>query len=239
MGKGLHLFEHNWNPITGCTKYSAGCKNCYALDRVIPQLTTEKYKNGALVTCHNDLLDVPRRMKKPKSIIVNNMGDLFHDDVPLSFLKELFKTMNECPRHTFYPLTKRTPRMLELSPHLNWSSNIVMGVTVEDAEYKFRIDDLRKVPVKRRFIMFEPLIGSIGKIDLDGFELVLVGGESGIGFRKMDIDWAREIRDQVVAAGVKFNFMQYAAVDPCKLGRELDGKIWNELPNDDHQLELF
>ncbi len=239
MGKGLHQLGKVWNPVTGCTKYSDGCAHCYALDRLIPLMKNEKYRNGARVTCHEDLLDVPRKKRRPGAFFVNNMGDIFHEDVPFSFLKEVFRTMNECSRHTFRALTKRTPRLLEYAPHLKWTSNIWMGVTVESAKYNFRIDDLRKVPASNRFIMFEPLIGPVGKINLDGISLVLVGGESGSGFRRMDPSWAREIRDQCIAAKVKFNFMQYAAVDPRPLGRILDGREWKELPDDNPQLSLL
>jgi protein gp37 len=239
MGKGLHLLGEVWNPITGCTKYSDGCAHCYALDRVIPMMKNAKYKNGGLVTCHEDLLDVPRKRKSPGKFFVNNMADLFHDKVPFEFLEKIFRTINECPRHVFRALTKRTPRMLELAPRLKWTSNFWMGVTVESEKYKFRIDDLSKVPVSNRFVMFEPLIGPVGKLDLDGIDLVLVGGESGIGYRPMDPDWVREIRDQCVSAGVGFNFMQYAAIDPRPLGRKFDGRIWNDLPDDARQLSLF
>jgi len=239
MGKGLHQLGKKWNPITGCTKYSDGCAHCYALDRLIPLMKSEKYRNGGRVTCHEDLLDLPRKRKSPGTFFVNNMGDLFHDEVPLSFLKELFRTMNECSRHRFFALTKRTSRMLECAPDLNWTKNIWMGVTVESAKYNFRIDDLRKVPASNRFVMFEPLIGPVGSINVDGISLVLVGVESGTGFRAMDPSWVREIRDQCITAGVRFNFMQYAAVDPRPLGRELDGREWTELPHQDSQLSLF
>jgi len=239
MGKGLHQLGKKWNPITGSTKFSEGCAHCYALDRLIPLMENEKYRNGGRVTCHEDLLNIPRNMKRPGTFFVNNMGDLFHDDVPFSFLKDLFRTMNECSRHRFFALTKRSARMLEYAPHLTWTSNIWMGVTVESGKFNSRMDDLRKVPVSHRFVMFEPLIGSVGTIDLDKIDLVLVGGESGIGFRTMDPDWAREIRDQCVSAGVLFNFMQYAAVDPRPLGRMLDGREWKEVPNHDRQLSLF
>jgi len=239
MGKGIHQLGKVWNPVTGCTKYSEGCAHCYALDRIIPLMKNDRYRNGARVTCHEDLLDVPRRQKRPGTFFVNNMGDLFHDDVPFSFLKELFRAMNECSRHKFFALTKRTPRMLEYAPRMNWTNNIWMGVTVENAKYGFRVNDLRKVPVSHRFVMFEPLLGSVGKIDLKEIDLALVGGESGIGFRRMDPCWAREIRDQCISAGVKFNFMQYAAVDPRPLGRQLDGREWKELPDEEPQLSLF
>lgn len=239
MGKGLSQFGVKWNAVTGCTKFSEGCMHCYALDRLIPLMRNEKYKNGGRLTCHYDLLDVPKKRRKPTRYFVNNMGDIFHQDVPVDFLKHLFQTMNDCPQHVFRLLTKRTERMLELAPLFKWTSNISMGVTVESAKYLSRIDDLRKVPVSRKFVMCEPLLGPLGKMNLEGIELVLVGGESGVGFRPMEVDWVREIRDQCIAASVMFNFMQYAAVDPRPLGRVLDGREWKEVPNDGPQLELF
>jgi len=242
MGRGINVIgSKKWNPVIGCTKFSEGCRNCYALDRLIPRLqkTNPKYSNGTLVTCHQSLLDVPRKCKKPTTWFVNNMGDVFHPDVPLSFMKDIFQTMNACPRHTFYMLTKRSDRLVQYAPQFIWGSNIWMGVTVESGKYDFRIDDLRKVPVRNRFVMFEPLIGPVGKVDLGGISLALVGGESGTGFRRMDPSWAREIRDQCISSRVKFNFMQYAAVDPRKLGRVLDGREWKELPDEEPQLSLF
>ncbi len=170
---------------------------------------------------------------------VNNMGDPWHPDVPIDFLKRMFTVMNECQRHTFFTLTKRTERMVETAPLLNWTPNIWMGVTVESAKYNSRIDDLRKIPVLHRWLMFEPLIGPVGKIDLTGIEYVMCGGESGLGFRPMSVDWVREIKDQCMAARVKFNFMQYAAIDPRPMGRVLDGKEWKELPDLEPQLSLF
>jgi protein gp37 len=239
MGKGLNQFGVKWNPLTGCTKFSEGCMHCYALDRLIPRMRNEKYRNGGRLTCHYDLLDAPKNRRKPTRYFVNNMGDIFHQDVPVDFLKQLFQTMNDCPQHTFRLLTKRTERMLELAPSFSWTYNISMGVTVENAKYLSRIDDLREIPVVRKFVMCEPLLGPLGKMNLDGIELVLVGGESGVGCRPMEVDWVREIRDQCIEAGVMFNFMQYAAVDPRPLGRVLDGREWKDLPNDSPQVELF
>lgn len=240
MGKGLHqISDAKWNPVTGCTKYSDGCKNCYALDRLIPLMKIQKYRNGGKVTCHEDLLDVPRRRKSPTVFFVNNMGDPFHPDVPFEFLQRIFRVMNQCTRHTFFLLTKRTERLLETATQLVYSNNIWVGVTVESGKYITRINDLRTIPAHHRWLMFEPLIGRVGKMDLTGIEYAMCGGESGLGFRPMSTDWVREIRDQCVVAKVRFNFMQYAAVDPRPLGRELDGRKWKELPDDDPQLSLF
>jgi protein gp37 len=192
-----------------------------------------------LVTCHEDLLDIPRKKLSPTVFFVNNMGDPYHPDVPRDFVKRMFHTMNECTRHKFFILTKRTGRLLATAPDLMYSSNIWLGVTVESAKYATRIDDVRKIDAQHRWLMFEPLIGPIGKVDLTGIEYAMCGGESGIGFRPMDIEWAREIRDQCATQRVRFNFMQYAAVDPRPLGRMLDGRMWTDLPLDSLQYEMF
>ena len=189
-----------------------------------------RYKNGFNLTLHEDLVDAPRHLRKPRLVFVNSMSDLFHKDVPLEFIQKVFKTMNECPQHNFQVLTKRSDRLVQLAPFLTWCDNIWMGVTVEEAKFKNRIDDLRKVPAKVRFISFEPLLGPIGRIKLNGIHWVIVGGESGGGFRPMDKDWARKIRNQSVKAKVKFFFKQYSGFHPRSLGRKLDGKIWEEKP---------
>ena len=244
MGKGgIGLTRHKWNPVTGCTKYSEGCAHCYALDRIIPKLqeSSPKYRNGNAVTCHEDLLNVPKGIKEPTTFFVNGMADVFHDRVPFSFLEEMFRVMNETSRHMYYVQTKRVPRLLELAPRVKWTPNIWIGITVESRKYVWRIDELRKVPARRKYVMNEPLLDDLGKLDLTGIDFVLVGGESGIGFRPMDISWARNIRDQCIEQGVMFNFMQYAAIDPVPVGRLLDGKLWTDVPRHENpdQLSLF
>jgi protein gp37 len=195
---------------------------------------TDKYVAGfGVVKCHDSVLDVPRRRRKPKTYFVNSMADTFHKDVPDEFVKKIFDVMNSCPQHTFQLLTKRTERMVSLSSQMKYTDNIWQGVSVERQDYVHRIDDLRKVPAKVRFIMFEPLIGPVGTLDLTGIHWAIVGGESGGGtnnFRPMDVTWVRQIRDQCVGAGVKFIFKQYAAQRPEELGKELDGQVWNERP---------
>jgi protein gp37 len=226
-----------WDTITGCTKISAGCRECYAekFTRWINRLDkTDKYSAGfGVVACHDDELDVPRKRKKPKTYFVNSMADTFHKDVPDGFIKKIFEVMNSCPQHTFQLLTKRSDRMAQLSVDLKYTDNIWQGVSVERQDYVHRIDDLRKVPARIRFVMFEPLVGSVGKLNLDGIHWTIVGGESGGGinkFRPMDVQWVREIRDQCVSAGVKFVFKQFSGKRPEQLGRLLDGKIWDERP---------
>ena len=226
-----------WDTITGCSKISAGCRECYA-EKFTAWMNrlgnTKKYAAGfGVVTCHEDALEIPRRRKKPKTYFVNSMADTFHRDVPEDFIKRMFEAMNECNRHTFQVLTKRSDRMVQLSTQVKHTDNIWQGVSVENANYLHRIDDLRKVPAKIRFIMVEPFLGPLGIMDLSGIHWVIVGGESGNRtnrFRPMDVGWVREIRDQCVSAGVKFVFKQYAGKNPEELGRELDGRVWEERP---------
>jgi protein gp37 len=226
-----------WDTVSGCTKISAGCRECYAekftgwMNRLG---NTDKYTAGfGVVVCHDDWLDVPLKRRKPKTFFVNSMADTFHKDVPDDFVKKIFNVMNDCPQHTFQLLTKRSDRLVTLAPALSWTDNIWMGVSVEDGKWVHRIDHLKQVGAKIRFVMFEPLIGSVGKLNFGGIHWAIVGGESGGGtnkFRPMDVDWVREIRDQCVSAGVKFVFKQYAGKRPETSGRDLDGRVWNERP---------
>ncbi len=198
-----------------------------------------RYRNGFNLSLHPDLLNVPRHWRKGRMVFVNSMSDLFHKDVPLEFIRRVFHTMNECPQHQFQILTKRSGILASVAPSLMWTDNIWAGVTVEDANHLDRVDDLRSVPAKVRWISFEPLLGRIGKIDLNGIHWVVVGGESGAGFRPMETDWVRELRDQCVAQAAKFFFKQYAGVHPRVLGSDLDGKEWKEKPDLNPQLSLF
>jgi protein gp37 len=195
---------------------------------------TDKYINGFnVVTCHDDVLETPRKARKGTTFFVNSMADTFHKDVPDEFIKKLFGVMNSCPQHTFQLLTKRSDRMVALSSSVNYTANIWQGVSVENADVVSRMDDLRRIPAQVRFVMFEPLIGPVGKLDLTGIHWAIVGGESGNrtkNFRPMDLDWVREIRDQCVKAGVKFVFKQHAGINPEDLGRKLDGVEWDERP---------
>jgi protein gp37 len=190
----------------------------------------KRYTNGFALTLHPDLLDVPRTKRKPKAFFVNSMSDLFHKDVPLDFIQSVFKTMNECPKHTFQILTKRSDILAKYAPLLKWTDNIWQGVSVESRQYVYRIDDLRTVPAKVRFLYFEPLIGPIKNLNLQGIHWAVVGGESGPGWRPLDIQWVRDIRDACVTQNVKFCFKQFAALRPEILGRTLDGVVWNERP---------
>ena len=229
--------EQTWNPVTGCTKTSPGCQHCYAEQmskrhQANPKLP--KYANGFKVTFHPETLSEPMKLRKSSIIFVCSMSDLFHKVVPDEYIIEVFRVMEALPQHIFQVLTKRSDRLRELAPQLPWPDNIWTGVSVENEDYSFRIDDLRTVPAKVRFVSFEPLLGPIRDIDFTGIAWAIVGGESGPGWRLMEAEWALDIRDQCIAAGVKFNFKQWAAAYPSKLGRELDGQIWDEMPDIDH-----
>ena len=225
--------EVTWNPITGCDKISLGCKNCYAetlANGRMQAMVNPRYANGFTLTCHNDLVDKPRKWRKPRKIFVNSMSDLFHEDVPMDFLSSVFKTMNECPQHTFQVLTKRSDVLLQRSMQLTWSDNIWIGVSVENASYLHRVDDLRKVPAAIRFLSLEPLIGPLHDLDLTGIHWVIVGGESGKNHRPINENWVRDIRDKCTAANVPFFFKQWAGTSPKSLGRLVDGVEWSQFP---------
>lgn len=228
----IQILGDPWNPVTGCTKISPGCKGCYAesFSARLKGMGNKRYSNGFKLTMHKDLINLPRTKRKGQTFFVNSMSDLFHKNVPMWFIQLVFETMNECPQHTFQILTKRSDILLKFAQSLSWTDNIWQGVSVESQDYVHRIDDLRNVPAKVRFIYFEPLIGPITNLNLQGIHWVVVGGESGPSWRPMDIQWVRDIRNACVNQGVKFCFKQYAGLHPEKLGRDLDGNIWDERP---------
>ncbi len=234
MPKATHIEWTNmtWNPVTGCTKVSQGCKNCYAerMAKRLKAMRSPRYTNGFNVTLHHDLLDVPKRWKQPRVIFVNSMSDLFHDDVPLEFIQSVFQTMRECPHHVFQILTKRSERLLELANDIDWPNNVWMGVSVEDDRVTNRIDDLRHVPAAVRFLSLEPLIGPLHNLNLEGIHWAIVGGESGPKSRPMEQDWVRSIRTQCEAANVAFFFKQWGGVRKDLAGRTLDGRTYDEFP---------
>lgn len=224
--------ESTWNPTTGCTKISSGCTNCYA-ERMAMRLKamgTPKYANGFEVTLHEDCLSEPYSWKKPKVIFVNSMSDLFHEDIPFSFIEKVFKVMNDNPQHIFQVLTKRAELLLEYSPKLNWTSNIWMGVTVEDKKATRRIDYLRKTNAAIKFLSCEPLIYDLGKLDLQKINWVIVGGESGPKSRPIKEDWVLDIFNQCKSADIPFFFKQWGGVNKKKTGKELQGEIYHEMP---------
>lgn len=225
--------DATWNPVTGCTKVSQGCKHCYA-ERMAARLHlmgSARYRNGFDVTLHEDLLDAPKRWTKSRLIFVNSMSDLFHEDVPADFIGRVFATMAACPQHTFQVLTKRSERLRELAPGLPWPSNVWMGVSVEDERVQHRILDLAEVPAKVRFLSCEPLIGPLRALPLKGIHWCIVGGESGPKARPMERWWVDSILRQCKAADVAFFFKQWGGVRKHTTGRELDGRTWDELPD--------
>lgn len=224
--------EKTWIPVTGCAKISPGCLHCYA-ERMAFRckcMGLEKYKNGFNLAVHPETLNEPLRIKKPMMIFVNSMSDLFHKDVPLEFIQEVFAVMGKAPKHTFQVLTKRAERLAELAPTLTWWPNVWMGVTVERQDYLHRLDCLRTVPATVRFTSFEPLLGPLHEINLDGIGWVIVGGESGSGARPMEPAWATDIRDQCLAKKIPFLFKQWGGVRKQKNGKLLDGREWMEYP---------
>ena len=218
--------ESTWNPVTGCTKISSGCLNCYAerMARRLKAMGQPNYRNGFKVTCHRHTLDMPLRWKKPQVIFVNSMSDLFHKDVPDDFVLDIFSTMRQAQQHQYQILTKRAERLAKLSPELPWLKNIWMGVTVEASDYKYRIDYLRYTGAKIKFLSLEPLLGDLGELNLDGIDWVIVGGESGPGARPIEIGWVRNIREQCLARNVPFFFKQWGGINKKKAGKLLDGK---------------
>lgn len=233
--------ESTWNPTTGCDRTSPGCDNCYALKlaKRLKAMGTDKYQNdgdprssgpGFALTIHPDTLEIPYRWRQPRIVFVNSMSDLFHPDVPVSYIRDVFDVIADTPRHTYQVLTKRSKRMKDLASELDWPENLWMGVSVETDRYRFRIDHLRAVPAAVRFISAEPLLGPLGDLDLTGIDWVIAGGESGPAARVMDISWGREIRDQCSAAGVKFFFKQWGGRTPKAGGRVLDGRTWDDRP---------
>jgi protein gp37 len=224
--------EMTWNPTTGCNKISAGCKYCYAevMARRLQAMGIGKYKDGFELRLHPDALSIPYEWKSPKIVFVNSMSDLFHKDVPLSFIQKVFRTMNENPQHTFQVLTKRSDILLKYHKELNWTHNIWMGVSVEDARVKHRIDDLRKTNAKIKFLSCEPLIGPLYKMNLRKIDWVIVGGESGRKPRPMDVDWVLNIQQQCEKSMVPFFFKQWGGTNKKKTGRILKGRTYDEMP---------
>lgn len=231
---GIEWTESTWNPLTGCTKISPGCKHCYAerMAKRLKAMGQPNYVNGFKLTMHEHVLEKPLEWKKPQIIFVNSMSDLFHKDVPLEFIQRVFDTMKRAHWHQFQVLTKRSERLAELSPYLEWTDNIWMGVSVENEKYTFRIDDLRKTGAKIKFLSVEPLIGPISKMNLKGINWVIVGGESGPGARPLEREWVVSIRDQCLKAKVPFFFKQWGGVQKKKTGRLLDGRTWDQMPVD-------
>ncbi len=232
VGSTIEWTESTWNPLTGCTKISPGCKNCYA-ERMSVRLRAmgqANYANGFRLTLHEAALDLPLHWKKPQTVFVNSMSDLFHKDVPPAFIQRVFEVMKRASWHRFQVLTKRSDRLLELSPVLPWETNVWMGVSVESEDYTYRIDHLRQTSAATKFLSLEPLLGPLRRLDLSGIDWVILGGESGPGSRKMDPSWVSDIRDQCKHLKIPFFFKQWGGVNKKKAGRLLEGRTWDEMP---------
>jgi protein gp37 len=226
--------DATWNPVTGCTKLSPGCKHCYAerLAGRLQAMRNPRYGNGFGLTLHPDQLALPLKWRQPRRIFVNSMSDLFHEAIPEYFIREVFSVMARAHWHVFQVLTKRAQRLAELAPNLEWPSNVWQGVSIEDAEYVDRIANLRAVPAAVRFLSIEPLLDPMPKLSLREIHWVIVGGESGPHARPMQPQWATGIKNQCVAAGVPFFFKQWGGRTPKSGGRMLGGRTWDEMPSD-------
>ena len=224
--------DATWNPVTGCTKVSPGCKYCYA-ERLALRLSAmgnPRYRNGFRLSLHRDLLELPLKWRQPKRIFVNSMSDLFHEDIPAEYVKTVFKVMNRASWHNFQILTKRPERLAKLAGDITWSPNIWQGVSVESPEYLWRIAHLRQVPARIRFLSLEPLLAAIPQLPLEGLHWVIVGGESGPRRRAITPDWVRGIRDQCRNRCVPFFFKQWGGFNSKSGGCLLDGRKWQEWP---------
>ncbi|MBN1515041.1 phage Gp37/Gp68 family protein [Candidatus Sumerlaeota bacterium] len=234
MANNSHIewTESTWNPVTGCTKLSPGCKHCYAerMARRLQAMGQPNYANGFKLTMHDHALDMPLKWKKPQVIFVNSMSDLFHKSVTDEFIIKVFSVMNQAHWHQFQVLTKRPERLRRMDDRLNWTDNIWMGTSIETQQYLSRIDALRLTRAKIKFLSLEPLLGPLPNINLNGIDWVIVGGESGPGARPMDENWVLDIRDQCHAARVPFFFKQWGGVWKKRRGRILDNRTYDEMP---------
>lgn len=232
LKSSIEWTESTWNPITGCDKISPGCKFCYAerMAKRLKAMDSANYKKGFKLSLHEQVVELPLTWKKPQTIFVNSMSDIFHKNVPLEFIQRIFEVMNKAHWHKFQVLTKRSDILLKYNSKLNWTDNIWMGVSVENERYTYRIDHLRDTNAKTKFLSVEPLIGPINKLDLDNIDWVIVGGESGPGARPMKEEWVIKIKDECKKAKVPFFFKQWGGVQKKKAGRLLDGKTWDQMP---------
>jgi protein gp37 len=242
VNSSIEWTEVTWNPTSGCDRISPGCDHCYALRMAkrLKAMGQAKYQAdgdprtsgpGFGITIHPDALRLPYAWSGRRTVFVNSMSDLFHAKVPLGFVRDVFAVIADTPQHTYQVLTKRSARLPKIADQLDWPTNLWMGVSVEDASTMFRVDHLRRVPAAVRFLSCEPLIGGLGGLDLSGIDWVIAGGESGPDHRPLDPQWVTEIRDNCVAEGVPFFFKQWGGRTPKAGGRELEGRIWNEMPH--------
>ena len=232
QSSSIEWTESTWNPLTGCTKVSPGCANCYA-ERMALRLKAmgnPNYANGFSITMHEEVLELPLKWRRPQTIFVNSMSDLFHEDLSFEIIERIFKVMKKAYWHTFQVLTKRSHVLLEYNKHLNWPNNIWMGVTVESYHHIKRVSDLSKTDARIKFISFEPLLSAIGTVDLRFIDWVIAGGESGPGARLVREEWIAEIRDQCIEQNIPFFFKQWGGFHKKKNGRLLEEREWNEMP---------
>ena len=232
LDSSIEWTEATWNPLTGCTKISPGCTHCYAerMSMRLQAMGQSNYRNGFRLTLQPHMLEAPLKWRKPRRIFVNSMSDLFHKDVPESYIQKVFEVMRRADWHQFQLLTKRAERLEEVSPRIDWPDNVWMGVTVERADWLFRIDHLRRTGAKTKFLSLEPLLGPLTEMNLENIDWAIAGGESGPGARPMPAEWVTDIRDQCQRAEVPFFFKQWRGVVKKRTGRELEGRTWNEMP---------
>jgi protein gp37 len=231
-GSDIEWTESTWNPVTGCTKISPGCTNCYA-ERMALRLQAmgqSNYANGFELTLQPHMLEMPLRWRKPQTIFVNSMSDLFHKDVPISYIQQVFDVMRQAHWHRFQVLTKRANRLAEVADQIIWAPNIWMGVSVEHERQRHRIDALRKAGAHVKFLSLEPLLGPLPGLNLSSIDWVIVGGESGPKARAIDPEWVTDLRDQCRFADVPFFFKQWGGKNKKKTGRVLDGRTWDQMP---------
>ncbi|MBW2343914.1 MAG: phage Gp37/Gp68 family protein [Deltaproteobacteria bacterium] len=224
--------ESTWNPITGCTKISPGCEHCYAerMAKRLKAMGQPNYANGFKLTLHDHSLNLPCAWRNSQTIFVNSMSDLFHEDVPPAFILRIFNVMKHAHWHQYQILTKRADRLLELDPLLPWDDYIWMGVSVENQDYTFRVDYLRRTNARIKFLSLEPLLGPLPHLNLKGINWVIVGGESGPGARLVEPSWVIDIRNQCQEAKIPFFFKQWGGTSKKKAGREIEGRTWDEMP---------
>lgn len=238
---GIEWTQATWNPTTGCDRVSPGCANCYAqsLSRRLKAMGQPKYQRdgdpltsgpGFGLTIHEDTLEIPRGWRTPRDVFVNSMSDLFHDGVPVAFIRRVFDVMGSTPQHNFQVLTKRSRRLARIAGELDWPENLWMGVSIESDNYAFRADQLREVPASVRFLSCEPLLGPVPSLDLAGIDWVIAGGESGPGYRPVSLPWLVELRDLCARADVPFFFKQWGGATPKAGGRELEGSTHDAMP---------
>lgn len=243
INSSIEWTEATWNPVVGCKIISPGCTNCYAMQmaRRLEAMGQPKYANttrmsggrakwNGHIRVDQTALNIPRSWKKGRLVFVNSMSDLFHDEVPQTFIEAVFQVIEQTPQHTYQILTKRSERLRDISGKLNWPNNLWMGVSVENEDYVHRIDHLKATSAKVKFLSLEPLLGPLERLSLGGIDWVIAGGESGPKARAMKSNWVRSIRDQCVTTKTAFHFKQWGGKNKKKTGRELDGRTWDEMP---------